>query len=412
MGNTSNLEDSPVGGLTWNVTRSHQTQTHWNTLEAVQGDIVYKFDLGDNIQSRTSIGGEYNQTSQDFLFVLPLSNADFDFKAPTYPEQEPGAVFEDFWRFFRFQSQANAFTGIYAQESLSFWDGRFAITGGVRYNYTHTSRFMRWQGADPASGGIDPVTAFYDPSNPQRNSPGGTSAVWTGRWGVVFKPFSEFTNLSFFAGFNESFRPASGADFAGNLFGPTRAESTEGGVKLDLFNGFSGTISYYSLNITGLKRKDPDNFGFDVQDQNNVGSGFDMSLIYANRGFSAIANYYNGDIVNQDGSLPPSAPQETFSVFAKYTFEEGSMQGFTFGGGGKFQGTSPSNRARAPDGTLVFQPSTWDFDIFASYTKGRYKFQVNVANLTDETLWGEMFSATNNFLVERRRVKFTVSYRW
>ena len=88
------------------------------------------------------------------------------------------------------------------------------------------------------------------------------------------------------------------------------------------------------------------------------------------------------------------------------------MQGFTFGGGGKFQGTSPSNRARAPDGTLVFQPSTWDFDIFASYTKGRYKFQVNVANLTDETLWGEMFSATNNFLVERRRVKFTVSYRW
>ena len=231
VGNTSNLEDSPAGGLTWNVTRSHQNQTHWDNYEAVQGDIVVKNRLGDNITSRFSVGGEYRQNSQDFLFVLPISNADFDVKAPTYPEQEPGAVFEDFWRFFRFQSRANAFTGLFAQESLSFWDGRFAITGGVRWNYTHTSRFMRWQGSDPDAGGIDPVSGFYDPSNPRDNSPGGTLAVWTGRWGVVVKPFKEFTNLSFFAGFNETFQPAGGADFEGKLFGPTRAENIEGGVK-------------------------------------------------------------------------------------------------------------------------------------------------------------------------------------
>jgi len=410
-GNTTDRIESPAGGLTWNVTRSHQEQVHNDEFDGWQLDFTMKNKVfNNNSTSRLTTGVEHSYNALDFTFLLPLSNMPWDLKAPTYPEQEPGAQFTDFWRYFRYEERSTNFTGAYVNETLTFADGRVGITGGLRYNYTHASTFRRWQGGPEI---IDPVTGVVDKSNPSINrSPGDTSAVWTSRWGFTFKPFNEYRGFSIFGGFNERFSPASGADFDGNLFGPERSENLEFGVKMDFFGGFSGTISYFDLTIAGAKEKDPLNFGFDRQ-VDVTSSGFDMSLSFVRSGFSSIVTYYQGTVLNgTTGDQLSSAPDETFSFFTKYDFSKGEDTGLTIGGGGKYQAAAPSNRAYGPDGSRIFQPSSMDFDVFASYAWEKWKVQLNVSNLTDEEIWGEMFSATNSVITDARRIKFTVFYRW
>jgi outer membrane receptor protein involved in Fe transport len=75
------------------------------------------------------------------------------------------------------------------------------------------------------------------------------------------------------------------------------------------------------------------------------------------------------------------------------------------GGGWNGQGRSP-----AEAGNVVFFPAFSTVDAFAQYQWGKYRFSLNVSNLTDEWYLKRGINRNIFFSGPERLIKFRVSY--
>jgi iron complex outermembrane receptor protein len=95
------------------------------------------------------------------------------------------------------------------------------------------------------------------------------------------------------------------------------------------------------------------------------------------------------------------------SGWGDYTFQDGFLRGFGFGGGVRYVGSSYADVAN-----LSAVPSFVLGDAAVHYEWDQWRLALNVQNITDETYVATCQGVSACFYGDRRRVLGTVGYKW
>lgn len=107
------------------------------------------------------------------------------------------------------------------------------------------------------------------------------------------------------------------------------------------------------------------------------------------------------------GRTPTNIPQKFGGLLVDYTFQDGWLQGFGFGAGVRFVGSSYADTQN-----LYKVPSVTLGDAQVHYERAGWRLAVNVANFTDERFVGGCSDPNACFYGQRRKVTGSISYRW
>jgi TonB-dependent siderophore receptor len=189
----------------------------------------------------------------------------------------------------------------------------------------------------------------------------------------------------------ESFIPQSGTIRSGEIIKPETATNYEIGLKGSLQEGrINFTAAAFSLTRENVATSDPENmpdepsYVVTTGEQVHKGIEFGANINITNAlNLSASYGYVDTEITKsndgQEGQPAPLVPQNTFSLYGNYTFQEGTFSGFHIGLGIRGISERPSTRYDIDyDGyTLV--------DATVSYPLGEATtIQLNIHNLLDE----------------------------
>jgi iron complex outermembrane recepter protein len=199
--------------------------------------------------------------------------------------------------------------------------------------------------------------------------------------------FDLLPGVSVFADYSQGFR---GVPFANAIAGrtapkPEEAEQIEGGLKLALPSGFSGTLSYFDItrrNVMGLSPGPP---FLAVQIGEQRSRGFDMDLTWQPiPGLSIIGSYAHIDAFLVQDQLYPTGnkvdrvPADSWRVWANYRFQSASLRNVSVGVG--FY--AASRQATALD-NLYFTPALITFDAKLAYEAESWSVALIGKNLAD-----------------------------
>lgn len=203
--------------------------------------------------------------------------------------------------------------------------------------------------------------------------------------------------------YSTSFEPVLGTDnVTGQPFKPTSVKQWEGGVKYDA----RGLPQNVRLFATGAL--------FDIREKNFVTAQVGPTPIGGTQGgevevygaelelvarfneqlsINAAYSYNHSKIIAGTaadiGAPLPTTPKHKAALFADYTLRGGTLAGFGFGGGVRYNSSSagslPSGTYPAvPMGPYVFTGSATLFDAIVHYDTPRFRIAVNASNLFDK----------------------------
>lgn len=313
-----------TGRSTWFSPEATDSLTSW-----VNGTI--DFDTY-GVKHKLLLGGEYHETNLDYQ----VYNARVD-------ENGDGFInSSDLINIFKFDPRnsnlpidryrntsptssnivtQNTSQGIYLQDQMTFWN-KLHLVGGLRYDWVQRFQNLSWNGPNSADARSD---TFVSP-----------------RVGVLYEPISW---LSIFGNFSESFGPSNDYDLGGaRLYDLFSATQFEGGIKTQFFDGkLMANVTYYDLQRTqfyqdinsdnpriSMPVKGQSN-GVEVDVQGQVYEGLSMVGTYAYTDAKVIEDLRNGSA--NVGHRLPYAPIHQGSLWLKYDFNSGLLNGFSVGTG-------------------------------------------------------------------------------
>lgn len=244
---------------------------------------------------------------------------------------------------------------------------------------------------------------------------GRSDSKFSGRVGAIYN----FDNgLAPYVSYATSYNPIIGTNSTGQLLLPEKGEQTEIGVKFQPvgFNGHFG-VALFDLKRTNVLTTDPTSIPPNLQTQTGevTSRGIELEAV-ANLapGFKVVGSFTNYNLFTSKdanpalvGFVPTNTPRQMASGWADYTFQEGLLRGFGFGGGVRYVGASFADQAN----TLIV-PSRVLADVSVHYDYQNWRFAVNANNVTDETYVASCSSANACFYGDRRRVTGSIGYRW
>lgn len=374
-GPTLNIAESPNYTRVINVTAESEVYGVHITDSFLDGTWIAE---PSGFKSQLSFGVDYTQRNVDddyyAIRVAPIVIADPISSRPAQPVWTGSDP--------HFSSRNGGLTG-YVQETLTFFKGKLIGAGGVFFVTPSTNSLAK-------SATVPNYGAVYRLSN----------------------------HVSAYASYGKSFTPRSGNDIFGTPLVNTIGESREVGVKVNAFNEhLFGTVTYFDITNDPVFRQvqgiDPRTgllifgnalVGKELNDGWEIDGGWVQA---AGPGECSIyGTAYLGNPRNALGAQPSSAIKRKYTVFIKYEFKSGPLQGFQFGGGRSQVGESPGvGFAKMPGYSLI--------SAYLAYQKGRNRFAVNVNNLADER--GVIIGAEGVgflYLAEPRRVKFSYTRTW
>lgn len=209
----------------------------------------------------------------------------------------------------------------------------------------------------------------------------GTIHEWkiTPQYGAVYD-IPGLKGLSIYASYSESFTPNLQRDGLGNVIAPRIEANQEAGFKLDFFDGkISGTASIFHLEQKNVNLRD-----FAAEAERGVsplyifagkaqseGAEADLVLTpYRNYqvvlGWSRLweARTVAADDVRQVGVRLDGAPEDTFSIWNKYTFTSGRLKGAYVGLGFKHTG---SIHVHPSWSVTIYSEPYWYADVLLGY---------------------------------------------
>lgn len=243
-------------------------------------------------------------------------------------------------------------------------------------------------------------------------------SAFTGRVGLTYV----FDNgIAPYATYSTSFAPNLGVDINGNPFSPTTAKQIEAGVKYAP-TGFDGyfTAAIFQINQENGLVTDDANPLYQVQTGEVRARGFELEAV-ANlgAGLKVRGAYTYMDLTNLAGTeetvglTPSGQPQNSFSVWADYQFQPGTMlAGLGVGAGVRYTGATWGNSINSFQNsayTLVDAKLSYDFKYLDARLKG-LSFQVNAQNLLDEEY--TTCDAGYCYMGVSRTVIAGLKYRW
>ncbi|WP_407189866.1 TonB-dependent siderophore receptor [Bradyrhizobium centrosematis] len=375
-----NINTATMGRYNWYAKNTANQANLDNQLE-------YRFNTGPvrhTMLFGVDLRGYQIDDYQAFGFGVPSVNV-FN---PAYGGAEvplPGTPFRNY---LITQKQA----GTYLQDQMKL--GNFTLVLSGRNDWVETTQEARDTGATIAS---------RDDSR------------FSGRAGLIYN----FDNgIAPYVSYSTSYNPIIGLNASNQLLLPETGKQTEIGVKVAPV-GFDG---YFTVSVFDLVRQNvttTTGAGIVPVLQNQTGEvtsrGIELEAV-ANvtrelKLIGAFTSYHLFTSKDLDpalvGKTLTNTPQLLASGWADYTFKEGPLTGFGFGGGLRYIGSSWADQAN----TLQV-PSVLLGDLALHYEWQNWRTALNVINLTDKIYVASCASATSCFYGDRRRVTASVSYKW
>lgn len=375
----ANINTATLGRYNWYAKDTANQANLDNQLE-------YRFNTGP-VKHTTLFGvdlkGYQIDDYQAFNFgTVPSINV-FN---PAYGTNIPitGAPFRNFQIT---QKQA----GTYLQDQMKL--GNFTLVLSGRNDWVETTQAARDTGATIG----------------QRDD-----SKFSGRAGLIYN----FDNgIAPYISYATSYNPIIGLNSTNQLFLPETGQQTEVGVKVAP-KGFDG---YFTASVFDLKRQNVPSAatGAIVTLQNQTGEvtsrGIELEAVAnATKELKLIGAFTAYHLFNSKdidptviGKMPTNTPELLVSGWADYTFRDGPLAGFGFGGGVRYVGASWADAAN----TLEV-PAVVLGDLAVHYEWQNWRTAINVTNLTDKIYVASCASDTSCFYGDRRRVTASVSYKW
>ena len=280
--------------------------------------------------------------------------------------------------------------GTYVQDQMKL--GNFTLVLSGRNDWVETTQAARDTGATLAS------------NNDSR---------FSGRAGLIYN----FDNgIAPYVSYATSYNPIIGLNAQNQLFVPETGKQAEIGVKVAP-RGFDGyfTASLFDLTRQNVPTTDPVITTLQNQTGEVTSRGIELEAV-ANAtkelkfigAFTAYHLFTSKDLNPAlVGKTPTNTPQMLVSGWADYTFKDGPLEGFGFGGGVRYVGSSWADAAN----TLEV-PAVVLGDLALHYEWQNWRTAINVINLTDKIYVASCAAASSCFYGDRRRVTASVSYRW
>jgi iron complex outermembrane receptor protein len=280
--------------------------------------------------------------------------------------------------------------GTYLQDQIKL--GKFTLVLSGRNDWVSTSQVDRASGTTLASR---------------------DDSKFSGRAGLIYN----FDNgLAPYISYATSYNPVIGLNAENQLLLPETGEQVEAGLKVQPkgFNGYF-TVAAFDLKRQNALTTDPSNVLLQNQTGEVTSRGIELEAV-ANvtselKLIGAFTGYHLFTSKDLDPSLigktPTNTPEVMASGWADYTFREGPLTGFGFGGGVRYVGSSWADTAN----TLEV-PAVVLGDLALHYEWKNWRTALNVINVTDKIYVASCASASSCFYGDRRRITASVSYEW
>jgi iron complex outermembrane receptor protein len=287
-------------------------------------------------------------------------------------------------------------TGLYVQDQIALGGWRLTLSGRQDWVSTDTLNFIRntTQSQD--------VQAF------------------TGRAGLNYVFDS---GVAPYVAYATSFQPTLGTTANGTPFQPTKARQAEIGVKYQpLGTNLLLTAALFDITQENVLTPDLSNPLFSVQTGEAKSRGGELEA-QANltEGLKLVASYAYTDTettktntLSQLGKHLIIQPMNQAALWADYTFQQGSLTGFGFGGGVRYIGDSYGDLANTisiPSYTLFDAAVHYDLSNLDPRLRG-VKVAVNATNLFDKYYVASCTTLNSCFLGSGRAVIGSVRYTW
>jgi iron complex outermembrane receptor protein len=359
---------------------------------ANQGDLdnqlEYRFDTGP-VKHTMLFGLDMkNYRIDDYQNFQPGTVPSINALNPVYGVGDIPFSSAPFRNFLLTQNQL----GTYVQDQMKF--GRFTLVLSGRNDWVSTSQGDRPTGATLVNR---------------------EDSKFSGRAGLIYN----FDNgLAPYIAYATSYNPVIGLNASNQLLLPETGKQAEVGLKFQP-NGFNG---HFGIAVFDLKRQnvlttDPNSVPPNLQSQTGevTSRGLELEAV-ANiaPGLKMVGAFTTYDLFTSKdanpaliGLTPTNTPQQTGSLWADYTFQEGPLRGFGFGGGVRYVGKSFADIAN----TLVV-PSVVLGDAAVHYEWQNWRAALNVINIADTIYVASCASDTSCFYGDRRRVTASLAYKW
>jgi iron complex outermembrane receptor protein len=346
-------------------------------------DSMTDFNIGDSGHTLLVIA-QYEDFDNHYTRVNDLNRPNLDVFNPVYGYHGPQipSVSNNI------KNQGSSWS-VSVQDHMKFFEERLQVVLGARYD-------------DYESQGFDHITGTVVPLDKN------TGDNMTYKFGVIYK-FSD--DLSAYYNYSETFDPVFTLQPDGSSLDNLEGVIHELGLKTSLNDGrYTMTLAVYDLELQNVITGDPDpdraSAGWRVQDESQKTKGVDIDLITRiTPEWDLAVGASKLDITLPNGRLPRNTPEETASIWTRYSFSEGAMEGLAVGGGVNWQGESAGE-----SGNLYFFDSYFSMDLFAQYTYKQFNFALNVTNVTDEWYLARGINRNIIFAGPERQVRFTVRY--
>ncbi|WP_448702262.1 TonB-dependent receptor domain-containing protein [Mucilaginibacter sp. AW1-3] len=373
-----------------------------NTLQ-IQQNFIGDFKIG-SLRNRLVAGVDFLNQTSNLKYSDPNGGSDsFDIinlKGPipaynNFNKAKVDSLFNNTPLYTAYSRYNNYTYSAYASDVLNITDNLMAMAS-LRVDY-----FNNTSVDNPVNGTSS--TAYHQ-------------TALSPKFGLVYQLVKN--QVALFGNYMNGFSNTTpGTDFYGKSFKPEQANQLEGGVKVDLFDGkLSSTISYYDIKVKDIVKSDPNHTNFSIQDGSQYSRGFEAEVI-ANpfNGFNIVAGYShnnslmtNSDPTYDNGRRPQTAgPANSANLWASYVLTKGSAKGLGLGFGGNY---SADNYVidNAYNG-VFYLPSFTVLNSSLFYNKDKFRFALNVNNLTDKQYWIGYTTVDPQML---RQVIGSISYRF
>ncbi|WP_105471422.1 ferrichrome porin FhuA [Escherichia coli] len=312
--------------------------------------------------------------------IYNLDRSDFDFGAHPNPSGP--------YRVLLKQKQ----TGLYVQDQAQ-WD-KVLVTLGGRYDWADQSSFNRDYG-----------------NKSERDD---KEFTWRGGVNYLFD-----NGVTPYFSYSESFEPASQTDANGDLFAPSKGKQYEVGVKyVPEDRPIVVTGALYQLTKTNNLMADPNGSLFSVEGGEIRARGVELEAKAAlSASVNVVGSYTYTDAeyttdTTYKGNTPAQVPKHMASLWADYTFFDGSLSGLTLGTGGRYTGSSygdPANSFKVGSYTVVDALVRYDL---ARVGMAGSNVALHVNNLFDREYVASCFNTYGCFWGAERQVVATATFRF
>jgi outer membrane receptor protein involved in Fe transport len=300
-----------------------------------------------------------------------------------------------------------------ANQSRLF-DERLILLYGARRNDFHQRTWYSRPTATSSKAATSPGGLSQDDYSKPKGG-------WTPQGGALFKVLP---GVALFATYSEAIEPNYTIDADGRGSNPIESDSIDAGVKLELAGGrFSSTLAYYDLERGNLAYNDTvkqtatGRAPYFIYGNSERSEGIEWDFNWSPNdsyqvvgGWAHFLNAYvsKSNVAANIGQPLSYTPKNTFTLWNRYSFRNGPLNGFVVGLGGRHNDAA---RISSDPINVVRNPSFTVFDAMVAYrlrVQNRdFRAQLNVKNLTDK----RYREGADGFFGEARNIYLSLSTR-